>query len=231
MENEDLDLYLQYAGMLDSRDCIMSLNCRMYYIEKKIEHIRQQGKESVDKTTAEVFKKVENTNLQLGLTKAQKAAHVNAYCKDMYNKIIKTVLAGNNDKALCVRKLETMVNFLLILTIFGPLTLEWDARCKVFVQNIDNECLKLIDQFNKELKGKDSTEEGKQKDQARDSKEQNEPKRFRIEFEEIADSVYVKRTPAKKHRAEFTKTVPAQPEEIAEDFAVEDESKAAPMPK
>eukprot|EP00826_Nyctotherus_ovalis_P009777 TRINITY_DN1258_c0_g1_i1.p1 TRINITY_DN1258_c0_g1~~TRINITY_DN1258_c0_g1_i1.p1 ORF type:complete len:157 (+),score=25.67 TRINITY_DN1258_c0_g1_i1:108-578(+) len=133
---------------------------------------------------------------------------------------MQAVLSPGYDKALSIRKLKTMVDFMLVLTIFGSFNLEWDAKY--------NECLRLIDEYTKDLAGKEEIK-GLSEKVAKESelpKNSDKPARFRIEFEEIMDSVYVKSKGegASQRKAQFAKMAQSQPDDSLEDLVLPEES-------
>ena len=130
MEKEDLEVYLQYGRILDERDKIMAMLCRMYYVERKIDIMKKMKVNTPNKTVTDVFKMVELANKELNLNKDQKILHANGHCSNMYSKLLESINDPNYDKPLLVRKLRMMINFIQVLTLFGQLHAEWQRICK-----------------------------------------------------------------------------------------------------
>lgn len=142
MKQPNIKLYLDYANMLDSRNPVMALHCRIHYLQEFIKSIKMANETSVNRNTSvainAIFKKIENTKKALKLDKKQEQVEVENYCLEMYKKIMKSAEDPKADKDLIGRKLSMMVDFIQILTNFGELSPEWIFKSIVKFHRIRN---------------------------------------------------------------------------------------------
>ena len=131
----NLKIYIKYADEFErsQKDLVVAEQCRMYFIEKQMQLIKNEkgkpGYNEIKDIISEQLKKTEDLNKVLKITKAQKQEQTKNYCASMYKKIMDAVKAPSCNKALAASKLQTMVNFIQILTIYGPLSPEWEKNC------------------------------------------------------------------------------------------------------
>ena len=133
MESTDLKLFIRYADELESHDPVVAQQFRMYFIEKQMEYIKKtkgQNYKNDKAIISEQLKKTEELNKKLNLTKEQKKQQMHQYCAGMYKKIMDAAKAPNCKKPICISKLKTMMDFIQVLTVFGPLSSEWSNNCK-----------------------------------------------------------------------------------------------------
>ena len=133
----NLNIYIKYADEFEKckRDLAVAEQCRMYFIDKQMQLIKGKkgtpGYNEMKTIISEQLKKTEELNKVLKMTKEQKQEQTRNYCGTMYKKIMDAAKAPNCNKALIVSKLQVMVNFIEILTVYGPLNPEWQKNCMI----------------------------------------------------------------------------------------------------
>eukprot|EP00826_Nyctotherus_ovalis_P055441 TRINITY_DN735_c0_g4_i3.p1 TRINITY_DN735_c0_g4~~TRINITY_DN735_c0_g4_i3.p1 ORF type:complete len:139 (+),score=34.99 TRINITY_DN735_c0_g4_i3:173-589(+) len=131
MASDDLELFIRYADELESRNPVVAQQFRMYFMERQMENIKKtKGQDHKKEKTAiaEQLKKTEDLNKKLNLTNEQKKEQMTQYCKAMFSKVMNAARQPNCKKPLCISKLHTMLDFIHVLTVFGPLSAEWSSN-------------------------------------------------------------------------------------------------------
>lgn len=131
---QEMRIYLNYADEVERCDPIMAAACRTYYVEYCISQKKREGSTIFsNKENAEleaVFRKIEAVNTNTGFNPEQRKQRAYVYCTRMYNKIVDSIKAPGFNKIQALDNLITLMNFIQVLTIFGPLEAIWVKNCK-----------------------------------------------------------------------------------------------------
>eukprot|EP00826_Nyctotherus_ovalis_P026549 TRINITY_DN2072_c0_g1_i7.p1 TRINITY_DN2072_c0_g1~~TRINITY_DN2072_c0_g1_i7.p1 ORF type:complete len:176 (+),score=20.89 TRINITY_DN2072_c0_g1_i7:147-674(+) len=132
------EIYLKYADDVEKCDPIMAAACRFYYVQSFISQTKCGGSQIMSNQVSAymntIISNIEKTHKASGLTPEQRKARVNRYCTLMYNKIVDDIKTPGADKLQSLDRLTTMVNFIQVMTVFGPLEPVWVENCKLCVK-------------------------------------------------------------------------------------------------
>ena len=135
VQADDINIYLYYANDVEKADSVMALYCRMYYIDQYLKKKKEGGTSQLHDNESNylsgILDNIQKTHKALNMTKEEKQERVFQYCSKMYTKIVKLLKESSSDRVRCLDMLCTMINFIKILTIFGPLNAEWSKKCSL----------------------------------------------------------------------------------------------------
>lgn len=132
-DNPEIDIYLKYAKELENLEPIIALCCKIYFIERYLEGHKKDGKLNLSSEKKQfinpIYKAVENDKKSLGISKDDRQKKFEQYCNNIHLRMIALINTPKNDRKKSVNSLLTMRNFIKILTLFGPLTPQWQKNC------------------------------------------------------------------------------------------------------
>jgi hypothetical protein len=171
---QNFQLYLKYANDVEKCDPIMAAACRQYYVQCYIDKTKSGGSQFVSNNTSSqingIITRVEHAHKAAGLNPDQRKDRVIRYCTLMHNKIVDSLRTPGTDKQLLLEMLVTMMNFIQVLTIYGPLDPIWIKNCNSSFPSIDNDCEGIMEGLQKAIE--------KEKNEAVKAPEQKEAARL-----------------------------------------------------
>jgi len=150
---QNFQIYLKYADDVEKCDPIMAAACRTYYVQCYVNQTKNEGSRVVSDNASTqlnwILDKIEKAHKASGLNNDQRKDRVIRYCTLAYNKIIDGLRTPGSDKVMLLEMLLTMVNFIQVLTIYGPLDSTWAKNCNSSFASIGEECKSIMEGLKK----------------------------------------------------------------------------------
>jgi len=128
-QTTNINDYLEYAKAIERIEPIVAVYCRLYYVDKFVQMKKSSNMQFDPKTESvhinNLINQIQQAQKASNLTKDQKQIRVSDYCKKMFDKIMVELHKPDFDERQIAGQLKTMIDFIEILTIFGPLSPEW----------------------------------------------------------------------------------------------------------
>lgn len=126
-----LKIYLKYAEDFDSFEPIISLCCRTFYVKRYIDSKKLLGKPFTPEESKHInslLNSVETLQKKLGFSNEIRKSKFEEFCTKIFVEIEREELSTKKLTKLHAIQFNTTANFIDILTIFNPLSKEWENR-------------------------------------------------------------------------------------------------------
>jgi len=157
---QNFQIYLKYADDVEKCDPIMAAACRYYYAQCYLEQTKSRGSHVVSDNTSVhingILNKIENAHKVSRLNNDQRRDRVIHYCTLMYNKIVHELKTPGSDKVMLLEMLLTMINFIQVLTIYGPLDSTWVKNRNSSFTSIGEDCRIIMEGLKKKIKDEEN---------------------------------------------------------------------------